>query len=80
MRFSALPVLMDPKVHCAAVLDNHTTCIRLNSQMSRRKSRIASTPSVIQTASRIDDDDIATILSTLKRQKYEKNRHSILTI
>jgi hypothetical protein len=33
MQFSALPVLMDPKVHCAPVLENRTIClIRLNSQ------------------------------------------------
>jgi hypothetical protein len=27
MRFSALPVLMDEIVHCASVLENHTSCL-----------------------------------------------------
>ena len=35
MRFSALPVLMDPNVHCAPVLENRITClIRLKFQKS----------------------------------------------
>jgi hypothetical protein len=33
MRFSALPVLMDENVHCAPVLENHTSYLtRLNFQ------------------------------------------------
>jgi hypothetical protein len=27
MRFSALQVLMDQNIHCAPVLENHTSCL-----------------------------------------------------